>query len=135
MKLNSGDEKFMLTQDPDFFCEGEPLHFLWGYIRDAHGLSTGQVDFDSFEERKNDFFFVLGKLMDEGRLKLGNRKTELIMEGTTLELIDMFRRCFPASDEELIEGIWLVIEECPFVVVWVHKGAGENGEDYYEWAF
>ncbi|MDD0946193.1 DUF596 domain-containing protein, partial [Xylella fastidiosa subsp. multiplex] len=62
----------MLTQDPDFFCEGEPLHFLWGYIRDAHGLSTGQVDFDSFEERKNDFFFVLGKLMDEGRLKLGN---------------------------------------------------------------
>ncbi|TWP35768.1 DUF596 domain-containing protein, partial [Xylella fastidiosa subsp. fastidiosa] len=22
----------------------------------------------------------------------------------------------------------------PFIAVWVHKGEGENGEDYYEWA-
>ncbi|AIC10744.1 DUF596 domain-containing protein [Xylella fastidiosa] len=127
----------MLKQeDIDFFCErsGEPLHFIWGYIEDAYRIPPQRPDPNSFEERKNDFLFIIGKLLDEGKLKLGNRKGEFFT-GTTAELVEMFRSCFPASDEELIEGIWLVIEECPFVAVWVHKGEGKDGEDYHEWAF
>ncbi|ALQ95740.1 hypothetical protein XFUD_12040 [Xylella fastidiosa] len=126
----------MLTQEQiDHIYEmlGGPLSFLWGYIGDAHGIHPQRPDPASFEERKKDFLFLIGKLLDEGRLKLGNRKGEFI-NGTTEELVEMFRSSFPASDEELMKGTWLVTEECPFIAVWVHKGEGKDGEDYYEWA-
>ncbi|WP_369210950.1 DUF596 domain-containing protein [Xylella fastidiosa] len=126
----------MLTQQQlDVIYEdlGRPFHIIWSNVEDVHGLSTEQLDPDSFEERKNDFLFLIGKLLDEGLLKLGDRKSEFI-NGTTEELVEMFRSSFPASDEELMKGTWLVTEECPFIAVWVHKGEGKDGEDYYEWA-
>ncbi|AXI83706.1 DUF596 domain-containing protein [Xylella taiwanensis] len=130
----------MLTQEQiDSICDpdraGEPLHFLWGYVGRAHGIGPQQIAQDSFEERKNDFLFIIGKFLDEGRFKLGNRKDGLIMEGSTEVLVEMFRSCFPASDEALEKGTWLVFEECPFVAVWVLKGVGEHGEDDYDWCF
>ncbi|UIX81025.1 DUF596 domain-containing protein [Xylella fastidiosa] len=127
----------MLTQQQiDDLCEnlGGALDCLWLGVGHVYGVSAAQVDPASFEERKKDFLFLIGKLLDEGRLKLGNRKGEFFT-GTTLELVQMFRSCFPASDEDMEAGIWFVIDECPFVAVWVFKGEGENGEDYYEWAF
>ncbi len=84
-----------------------------------------KLDPDSFEERKKDFFFIIGKLLDDGMLKLGNRKTELIMEGNTEELVEMFRKSFPASDEEIdqeVGGLWF-FTDCPFVAAWVYKGS------------
>ncbi|ALQ98049.1 DUF596 domain-containing protein [Xylella fastidiosa] len=126
----------MLTQEQiDKIYEDleHPLHFLWFDIGDAHGVSAAQEDPASFEERKKDFLFLVEKLLDEGKLKLGNRKTELIIDGTTAELVEMFRKSFPASDEEMLEGLWLVTEDCPFVAVWLFEG--ENGEDYYGWCY
>ncbi|ALR05215.1 DUF596 domain-containing protein [Xylella fastidiosa] len=130
----------MLTQQQlDVIYEdlGRPFHIIWSNVEDVHGLSTEQLDPDSFEERKNDFLFLIGKLLDEGLLKLGDRKSELIIEGTTTELVERFRKCFPALYEEVnlagVGGLWLVTQECPFIAVWVYKG--ENCEDEYEWAF
>ncbi|HHW4681263.1 MAG TPA: DUF596 domain-containing protein, partial [Xylella taiwanensis] len=91
----------MLTQEQiDFIYEdlNAGFHHVWDYVGEVHGVSTLQIDPDSFEERKDDFFFAVRKLLDEGKLKLGNRKDEVIMEGTTEELVEMFRSCFPASD-------------------------------------
>ncbi|AXI83688.1 DUF596 domain-containing protein [Xylella taiwanensis] len=127
----------MLTQEQiDFIYEDliHPLHFLWFDIGDAHGIGPQQIDPDSFEERKNDFFFLVGKLLDEGKLKLGHRKDERILEGSTEDLVERFRQCFPASDAALERGTWLVMEECPFVAVWLFEGE-EGGEDYYGWCF
>ncbi|AXI83691.1 DUF596 domain-containing protein [Xylella taiwanensis] len=114
-----------------------PFHFLWFKVGYAHGISIDQVDPDSFEERMNDFFFLVGKLLDEGKLKLGNRKDERIMKGSTEELVERFRQCFPDSDEALKEGLWLVMEECPFVAAWLFKTEveGEPDEDDYDWCF
>ncbi|MFG1468862.1 DUF596 domain-containing protein, partial [Xylella fastidiosa] len=122
----------MLTQQQlDVIYEdlGRPFHIMWFKILREHGIHLHQLDQASFEERKKDFLFLIGKLLDEGKLKLGDRKSELIIEGTTEELVEMFRKCFPASDEELMKGTWLVTEECPFIAVWLYKGEGENGED------
>ncbi|ALR07584.1 DUF596 domain-containing protein [Xylella fastidiosa] len=127
----------MLTQEQiDFIYEDleHPLHFLWFSVGDVHGISPTQVDPDSFEERKKDFLFLIGKLLDEGRLKLA--KKGKFFTGTTEELVEMFRSSFPASDEEMdLEGagLWFFMDECPAGAVWVFKGEGENGEDYYEW--
>ncbi|MCD8457509.1 DUF596 domain-containing protein [Xylella taiwanensis] len=124
----------MLTQEQiDFIYEdlGGGVNLSWSYIGNAYGVSAAQVDPDSFEERKNDFLFLLGKLLDEGKLKLA-KKGEFIT-GTIEELVDLFRKAFPASDEGLEVGIWFFTDECPAGAVWVFKGEGENGEDYYEW--
>ncbi|ALR06856.1 DUF596 domain-containing protein [Xylella fastidiosa] len=127
----------MLTQQQlDIIYEdlGRPLHIMWFKILREHGIPPQRSDPDSFEERKKDFLFLIGKLLDDGKLKLGDRKNEVIIEGTTAELVEKFRKCFPTSDEDLMKGTWLVTEECPFIAVWVHKGEGKDGEDYYEWA-
>ncbi|KQH73190.1 DUF596 domain-containing protein [Xylella fastidiosa subsp. sandyi] len=124
----------MLTQQQiDGICEelGGALDGLWDSVAYAYGISPAQEDPASFEERKNDFLFLIGKLLDEGRLKLAE-KNEFIT-GTTEELVEMFRKSFPTSDEEMEFGVWFFADECPAGAVWVFKGEGENGEDYYEW--
>ncbi|ALR05310.1 DUF596 domain-containing protein [Xylella fastidiosa] len=124
----------MLTQQQiDHICEdlGGALDGVWYQIGYAHGITGIQVDPASFEERKNDFLFLIRKLLDEGRLKLA--KNGEFIPGTTEELVEMFRSSFPASDEELETGTWFFFDECPAGAVWVFKGEGENGEDYYEW--
>ncbi|MGY0343387.1 DUF596 domain-containing protein [Xylella fastidiosa] len=124
----------MLTQQQiDEICEslGGALDGLWFQIGRANGVSPGQEDLASFEERKKDFLFLIGKLMDEGRLKLA--KNDEFMTGTTEEQVEMFRKSFPASDEEMELGCWFFFDECPAGAVWVFKGERENGEDYYEW--
>ncbi|MFN1124656.1 DUF596 domain-containing protein [Xylella fastidiosa] len=108
-----------------------PLSYLWGYIENAYATPPTQVDPASFEERKKDFLFIIGKLLDEGRLKLAEKGK--FMTGTTEEQVEMFRKSFPASDEEMELGAWFFADECPAGAVWVFKGERENGEDYYEW--
>ncbi|EWG13621.1 hypothetical protein P910_003164 [Xylella fastidiosa Mul-MD] len=54
----TGDD--MLTQEQiDDICEnlGGALPSLWSRIEIEYGITGTQVDPDSFEERKNDFFF------------------------------------------------------------------------------
>ncbi|ACB93607.1 DUF596 domain-containing protein [Xylella fastidiosa subsp. fastidiosa] len=125
----------MLTQEQiDDFCEvlGGALDGLWSYIGRMHGIPPNQdEDPASFEERKKDFLFIIGKLLDEGRLKLA-KKGEFIT-GSTEELVEMFRKSFPTSDEEMEFGVWFFADDCPAGAVWISKGEGENGEDYYEW--
>ncbi|ALQ96665.1 DUF596 domain-containing protein [Xylella fastidiosa] len=111
--------------------EGLALDSLWSHVGRAHGIIASQVDPDSFEERKKDFLFLIGKLLDEERLKLA--KKGKFMTGTTEEQVEMFRKSFPASDEEMELGCWFFFDECPAGAVWILKGEGENGEDYYDW--
>ncbi|MGY0343389.1 DUF596 domain-containing protein [Xylella fastidiosa] len=124
----------MLTQeqlDDIYEIVRGPLSYLWGYIEDAYATPPQKPDPASFEERKKDFLFIIGKLLDEGRLKLAEKGK--FMTGTTEEQVEMFRKSFPASDEEMELGCWFFSDECPAGAVWVFKGEGENGEDYYEW--
>lgn len=66
----------MLTQEQIDFIYEDLIHafdFLWFNIGHAYGMYAAQTDKDSFAERKNDFLFLLGKLLDEGKLKLAKR--------------------------------------------------------------
>ncbi|WP_419653908.1 DUF596 domain-containing protein [Xylella fastidiosa] len=124
----------MLTQeqlDDIYEIVRGPLSYLWGYIENAYATPPQKPDPASFEERKKDFLFIIGKLLDEGRLKLA--KKGKFMTGTTEEQVEMFRKSFPTSDEEMEFGVWFFADECPAGAVWISKGEGENGEDYYEW--
>ncbi|EWS76942.1 hypothetical protein AF72_13495 [Xylella taiwanensis] len=130
---------FVLTQEQiDFIYEDlrAGFHHVWDYVGEVHGVSSVDVDPNSFEERRNDFFFALGKLLDEGKLKLGHRKDEVIIEGPTEELVERFRQCFPASDEALEAGLWF-FADCPFVAAWLftREVEGEPDEDDYGWCF
>ncbi|KQH72900.1 DUF596 domain-containing protein [Xylella fastidiosa subsp. sandyi] len=129
----------MLTQQHiDFIYEDlkAGFHHVWDYIGIVHGISSTQINEESFEEIKNDFFFAVERLLNEGKLKLGNRKTEIIVEGTTEELLKMFRNSFPGyiSHEDLDTGLWF-FTDCPFIAAWLFKEAGENGEDCYGWCY
>uniref|UniRef100_UPI001005C813 DUF596 domain-containing protein n=1 Tax=Xylella fastidiosa TaxID=2371 RepID=UPI001005C813 len=83
----------MLTQeqlDDIYEIVRGPLSYLWGYIEDAYATPPQKPDPASFEERKKDFLFIIGKLLDEGRLKLA--KKGKFFTGTTEELVEMFRK-------------------------------------------
>ncbi len=47
------------------------------------------------------------------------------MAGTTEEQMEMFRKSFPTSDEEMDSGAWFFADECPAGAVWVLKGEGK----------
>lgn len=132
----------MLTQEQIDFIYEDLIHafdFLWFNVGDAHGIYAAQTDKESFAERKNDFLFLLGKLLDEGKLKLA--KKGKFLSGTTTGLVEMFRKSFPDSDEAVDlggAGIWFFTDECPAGAVWVFKQEGENeqeenNEDHYLW--
>lgn len=63
----------MLTQEQiDIIREG-PLYFLesiWFRIGQMYGLSPGQIDHDSFEERKMIYSFYLENYLMKDRSKL-----------------------------------------------------------------
>ncbi len=56
-----------------------------------------------------------------------------LWQAPTEEQMEMFRKSFPTSDEEMDSGAWFFADECPAGAVWVLKGEGENGEDEYDW--
>ncbi len=123
----------MLTQEQiDIIREG-PLYFLesiWFRIGQMYGLSPGQIDHDSFEERKMIYSFYLENYLMKDRSKLVTIKGTL-----SLGLPQHWWRCsevlFPDSDEKA-QAAWFVTE-CPGGIVWVLKGQGEKGQDVYKW--
>ncbi|WP_416051217.1 DUF596 domain-containing protein [Cupriavidus basilensis] len=103
-----------------YLTEGMALDAVWMYVRQDYG---------KFEDSKNAFFWLLGRFLDSGVIKIGKRGN--IIKGDSSDIVELFRRSFPLSEEELEEGtglaIWFFSDSCPGGAVWI----GENGEE--EW--
>ncbi|WP_223723969.1 DUF596 domain-containing protein [Escherichia coli] len=71
----------------------------------------------SFADRRENFFWVLTRLLKEGRIKLA--KHGKFLEGSVDEQVERFRQAFPKTEEEMEDGIWFFDESCPGGAVWV----------------
>ncbi|GJL34480.1 hypothetical protein TUM17576_13000 [Enterobacter hormaechei] len=71
----------------------------------------------SFSERRELFFLVLKRLLNDGRIRLA--KHGKFLEGSVEEQVERFRRAFPLTESEMEDGIWFFDEACPGGAVWV----------------
>lgn len=82
----------------------------------------------SFDEKKEYFFELLQKLLEEGIIKLANRS--VFLDGTIEEQIARYKLAFPKTEAEWKargEDLWFYEEDCPGGVVWVHDSG------YLDW--
>ncbi|MEQ5056043.1 DUF596 domain-containing protein [Klebsiella michiganensis] len=71
----------------------------------------------SFDDRREIFFWVLTRLLKEGRLRLANHGQ--FLAGSIDEQVELFRKVFPKTEAEVNDGLWFLGEECPAGAVWV----------------
>lgn len=106
--------------------EGASMVTIWENIH-PDSLS-GKITL-SFYEEKELFLWFIERLMNEGKVKLGNGGE--FLTGTVKEQLDRFRASFPNTPEEMeygaFNGYWFLSDACPAGFVWIH----ENG--YQDW--
>jgi hypothetical protein len=102
-----------------YLTDGMGLHGAWFYIT---------RDLPSLPEAKLAFFCILKKLLDTGQIKLAKRGVYL--EGTSEDLVQMFRDSFPLTEESVahIGGIenWFFADDCPGGAVWIRDDGTEE---------
>lgn len=99
--------------------QGHYLDWVWT------GVQSWFPDL-AFERRAATFFYILDRLMREGRLRLA--KHGKFLEGSIDEQIRRFRDAFPSSDEEVDmggAGVWFFTEACPGGAVWIFEDGTE----------
>lgn len=92
--------------------EDMDLNNVWGFIRD---------DADSFETAREVFFVVLRRLIAEDYIRLQQLRTHIPLQGPIDDQLELFRRVFPKSDEEMEKGLWFFDLQCPAGCNWKFK--------------
>lgn len=115
-------------------CEDltHPLHFIWFSIGNEYGVKPSTSDPKTFELRRNDFLALLGRLLNEGRLRLA--KNGKFLPGSGAEQLVFFAQAFPRSDDEIDlggAGTWFFTDACPGGAVWVTFG--DDGQETFLW--
>jgi hypothetical protein len=87
------------------------LDALWAYVVD---------DGKMFTERRDIFFYVLEKMLNEGRIKLVTLWTGTSLSGSVSEQLKLYRHAFPKNDVEMDHGLWFLKKElCPGGARWI----------------
>ncbi|EBY8685145.1 DUF596 domain-containing protein [Salmonella enterica] len=73
--------------------------------------------YHTFSERKECFFLILSRLLNEKKIYLA--KHGILLNGTVDEQIARFRQVFPKSEDEMEDGFWFFDEGCPGGAVWL----------------
>lgn len=81
----------------------------------------------TFKQQTEVFFYVLTRLLNDGRIRLA--RDGKFLKGSSNELVSQFRKSFPHTEKELLNGIWFYDDTCPGEVVWVRNDGS------FSWAF
>jgi hypothetical protein len=100
-------------------CEGRGLATIWLY---------SEFENQTFEERCEAFFWILGKVLDSGQLQLRKYvKNDECLTGTPKELVQRFRDVFPKADiRDTADDMrfWFYgdpPDPCPAIAVWRYE--------------
>jgi len=99
-------------------AELQSLSSIWIYSK---------FENQKFAERREDFFWMLGKILESDRLKLKKNGDYLI--GTPKELVQLFREKLPQTDipypthPHLDMSQWFFDPACPGEAVWRVDGS------------
>ncbi|STZ01718.1 Uncharacterized protein conserved in bacteria [Moraxella atlantae] len=115
-------------------AEPHDLSYLWDWVQDPNVGYVNQNLLFTFKERREAFFEVLERLMVDKVLFL--EKDGIFLQGSIKQQIDLFRKSFPNSEEEILSiggmFVWFVLPSCPAYAVW--KQIKKNGEFEYYWS-
>ncbi|MFK3703477.1 DUF596 domain-containing protein [Klebsiella sp. NPDC088457] len=105
--------------------EGMSIGAVWGASRPDEFVGEKHYP---FQKQKDTFFWLLNRLMREGRVRLASNGKYL--EGSIDEQISLYRENFPKNQEEMEEdafdGFWFLTEKCPGGIVWIHDNGYED---------
>lgn len=116
-------------------CDGSSLDAIWAMLDPIHESWTGiSKEIGDFPTRTQTFFWILERLLREGRIKL--HKNGVFLDTPIEEQVAVFRQAFPESMEDAdrlcskpgyespYEGfgmnVWWFMDVCPSGVAWRH---------------
>lgn len=94
-------------------CEDMDLDALWDYFSVPFGCELLRHDLEYFEERKEGFLWVIERLMVEKKIILVDLKNHAPLSGSIKEQVQLFMDRFPGNDQEMDNGIWFFMDDCP----------------------
>jgi hypothetical protein len=97
------------------FSEFGSFYLLWGQCVPF----SSEINNYSFKKKKEIFFEVLTKLLEDDCLKL--HKKGILLKGTIDEQLQVFYKNFPNNDDEMEEGLWFYYDNCPAEPAWLKK--------------
>lgn len=116
-----------------------PLNFLWWDISTIVTEDYAHApDCDTFNIRREAFFWILERLLREGRIRLGDNPKVLLRpnpqvldnaamardylaDGSIEEQLERMKQAFPHSDEAVDMGgggVWFFTPACPYFPIW-----------------
>lgn len=87
-------------------AKGMALDAVWLYLED---------DSDSYEDRKENFLWVLKRMVSEGAIKFA--KNGISIAGG--DAVEMLKDAFPEDDESVNNGVWFFTDLCPAGIGWI----------------
>lgn len=103
-------------------CEDMELDAVWGELGSPFRETGWSERFQSFGARKRAFLWVVRRLVLDGRIALvPNGRHDLPMPGSLDEQIEAMNRAFPQTDDEIDNGVWFFMSDCPFGGNWRHQ--------------
>lgn len=113
-------------QDRKETLEGMDIAAVWGASRPDEFMMGADYP---FLKQKENFFWLLERLMNEGKIKLAN--SGVFWDGSVTEQISILKNIFPKTSAEMedgaFDGFWFYSGKCPGGIVWVQ----DNG--YLDW--
>jgi hypothetical protein len=121
---------------------GSSLDSIWAAVSSETFMwdGTRPTQLTNFTERRIAFFWILERLLVDGKLKMGDnpllltrdRNQPLVPEnylarGSIEEQINQLKQSFPRTEANVDmggAGVWFFTLDCPYAAVWVH----EDGE-------
>lgn len=112
----------MLTEEQYNFiadgCEDMELDAIWDYFSVPFGSKFMPHRLDSFESRREGFLWVVGRLLQEGRIVLLDQSTRTPLPGDSLSQVELLRHAFPKEDAAMDGGLWFFSQSCPGGAAW-----------------
>lgn len=102
-------------------AETMDLNGIWVYFDEPGGSTFAPHGLVTFEDRRDGFLQTVLSLLEANYIQLRNFSDNAPAEGTHAQQVQQLREVFPSDDEDMLDGLWFFMPDCPLGCTWEWK--------------